>query len=66
MYFQEEPEHISILRRQLKRFVAEEMPRELVRQWDREMTMPRDVVAKLAELGVCGCLLYTSPSPRDS
>lgn len=54
MYFQEEPEHISILRRQLKRFVAEEMPRELVRQWDREMTMPRDVVAKLAELGVCG------------
>ena len=54
MYFQEEPEHITILRRQLKRFVDEEMPRELVRQWDRDMHMPRDVVAKLADLGVCG------------
>lgn len=54
MYFQEEPEHITILRRQLKRFVEEEMPRELVRQWDRDMPMPRDVVKKLADLRVCG------------
>ena len=54
MYFQEEPEHITILRRQLKRLVEEEMPRELVRQWDRDRHMPRDAIAKMVDLGVCG------------
>ena len=54
MYFQEEPEHITILRRQLKRLVEEEMPRELVRQWDRERHMPRDAIAKMVDLGVFG------------
>lgn len=54
MYFQEEPEHITILRRQIKRLVNEEMPRDRVRQWDRDMHMPREAVRKLADLGVCG------------
>ncbi|RLA21708.1 MAG: acyl-CoA dehydrogenase [Gammaproteobacteria bacterium] len=54
MYFQEEPEHILIIRQQIKRFIAEEMPRDLVRQWDRDMHMPKDVMCKLAKLGVCG------------
>ena len=54
MYFQEEPEHITILRRQLKRLVEEEMPRELVRQWDRDRHMPRDAIAKMVDLGVSG------------
>jgi alkylation response protein AidB-like acyl-CoA dehydrogenase len=54
MYFQDEPEHIQTLRTQLQRFVAAELPREKVRQWERECTFPRDVLAKLAKLGVFG------------
>lgn len=54
MYFQEEPEHIRTLRRQLERFVQEEMPREKVRKWEQQCTFPRDVLARLASLGVFG------------
>lgn len=52
--FTEEPDHITALRAQLRRFVAEHAPREARRAWDRASTWPRDVFAKLAELGVCG------------
>lgn len=54
MYFQDEPEHIGMLRRQLRRFVEAELPRDKVRAWERECTFPRDVLAKLAALGVFG------------
>jgi alkylation response protein AidB-like acyl-CoA dehydrogenase len=54
MYFIDEPEHIRTLRDQLRRFVAEELPREKVREWERQCTFPRDVLAKLASLGVFG------------
>ena len=54
MYFAEEPEHITILRDLMKRFVAEEMPPEKVRQWDREHRFPDALFEKLASLGVCG------------
>ena len=49
-----EAEHIAILRDTMRRFVDNEMPRELARAWDRDNHFPRDVFAKLCELGVAG------------
>jgi alkylation response protein AidB-like acyl-CoA dehydrogenase len=54
VHFAEEPEHVSILRDTIRRFVAEEMPKEKVRQWDREHRFPPELFQKLAALGVCG------------
>lgn len=54
MYFADEPEHITILRDLMKRFVAEEMPADKVRQWDRDHRFPPALFEKLAALGVCG------------
>ncbi len=54
MHFTEEPEHIALLRQTLARFVAEEMPRDRVREWDREHRFPPELFRKLADLGVCG------------
>jgi len=54
MYFADEPEHITILRETLRRFVASELPPDLRQRCDREHTFPREVFAKLAALGVCG------------
>lgn len=50
----EEDETISQLRDVLERFVETEMPRSLAADWDRRNHFPRDVFAKLAELGVMG------------
>jgi alkylation response protein AidB-like acyl-CoA dehydrogenase len=52
--FADEPEHLRLLRETLRRFVAQEMPPEAVRRWDREHRFPRELFAKLAALGVCG------------
>ena len=49
-----EAEHIAILRNTIRRFVANEMPREAAQAWDRDNHFPRDVFAKLCELGVAG------------
>jgi alkylation response protein AidB-like acyl-CoA dehydrogenase len=54
LYFTDEPEHIAILRETLRRFVAQEMPAEKVRRWDREHRFPPELFEKLASLGVCG------------
>ena len=54
MYFSDEPEHITQLREMLRRFVAEQMPKEKVREWDREHRFPPELFQKLAALGVCG------------
>ncbi len=54
MYFSDEPEHITILRDTIRRFVADEMPADKVRQWDREHRFPPELFEKLAALGVCG------------
>jgi alkylation response protein AidB-like acyl-CoA dehydrogenase len=54
MYFQDEPEHIRHFRDELRRFVEAELPRDKVREWERACTFPRDVLAKLASLGVFG------------
>lgn len=54
MYFADEPEHVTMLRETLRRFVAQEMPKEKVRQWDREHRFPPELFRKLAATGVCG------------
>ena len=54
MYFADEPEHVAMLRDMIRRFVAAEMPKEKVRQWDREHRFPRELFQKLASTGVCG------------
>ena len=54
MLFADEPEHILEIRRMLKQFVAEEMPPEKVRQWDKEHRFPPELFAQLATTGVCG------------
>jgi alkylation response protein AidB-like acyl-CoA dehydrogenase len=43
-----------MLRETLSRFVAAEMPKSLVREWDRAHTFPPELFRKLAALGVCG------------
>ena len=52
--FADEPEHVGLLRETLRRFVADEMKPEWVREWDREHRFPRELFRKLADLGVCG------------
>lgn len=49
-----EPEHIVQLRDTLRRFIAAEMPRAAAVEWDKANHFPRDVFARLAELGVMG------------
>ena len=49
-----EPEHVVLLRETLRRFVEEEMPRPLARQWDQQEEFPREVFGRLASLGVMG------------
>ena len=48
----QEAEHITMLRNTVRRFVENEMPRELAQRWDRENEYPRDVFEKLSALGV--------------
>ena len=47
-----EPEHITMLRNTLRKFIDKEMPRDKVNQWDKDDYFPRDVFDKLCELGV--------------
>ncbi len=49
-----ETEDIVRLRDTIRRFVEREMPREKARAWDRDDIYPREVVQKLASLGVMG------------
>jgi alkylation response protein AidB-like acyl-CoA dehydrogenase len=48
------PDHIPILRDTLRRFVSAEMPRAKAAKWDKENHFPRDVLDKLAGLGLVG------------
>ena len=50
----DEPEHITLIRDTVRRFVQAEMPREAARLWDRENRIPEDVVGRLADLGLMG------------
>ena len=50
----DQSEHVAMLRDTLRRFIDKEMPRKLVRQWDRNVYFPRDVHDKLVALGLTG------------
>lgn len=52
--FAEESDDIRMMRETIRRFVADKLPPEKVREWDRDRQFPRDVFQRLAELGVCG------------
>lgn len=52
--FTEEPEHMRMLREQVRRFIAREAPPDKVRAWEAARETPAAVFARLAELGVCG------------
>ena len=49
-----EPEHVTQLRESLRRFVADEMPREAAQRWDKNDEFPRAAFEKLVALGVTG------------
>lgn len=48
------PEHVLMLQETLRRFVADHMPRDAVAEWDKKNSFPRDVFARLGDLGVMG------------
>lgn len=48
-----EPDHVTALRRQLRRFVEEKAPREKRRAWDKAHAWPRDLYRELADMGLC-------------
>jgi len=48
----QEPEHVTMLRDTLRQFIEKEMPRDKVREWDKNDHFPKDVFKKLANLGV--------------
>ena len=49
-----EPKHITLLRETIREFVAREATREDAFRWDRDDCLPRETIAKLADLGVMG------------
>lgn len=53
----EEPEHIGMLRDSLRRFVDDVAPMDLVAKWDKADAIPRELINKLGELGVCGLVV---------
>jgi alkylation response protein AidB-like acyl-CoA dehydrogenase len=48
----QEAEHVTMLRDTVRRFVENEMPRELAQKWDRENIFPREIFDQLSALGV--------------
>ncbi|MEM0986853.1 MAG: acyl-CoA dehydrogenase family protein [Pseudomonadota bacterium] len=52
--FAAEPDHVTEIRRQLQRFVAEKMPREKRIAWDLEATWDRALFREIAEMGLIG------------
>ena len=49
-----ESEEISSLRDTLRRFVEKECTPEVATKWDKEDHIPREIMLKLADLGLCG------------
>lgn len=52
--FANEPEHVTEIRRQLQRWVAEKLPREKRIEWDQKATWDRTLFKELAEMGLIG------------
>lgn len=57
--FIDETPEVAALRDQIRRFIAAEAPREKRIAWDRAEAWPRDVYAKLNELGLTGLTVST-------
>lgn len=49
-----EPEHIGMLRESIRRMLERHAPREKMAQWDEADKVPRALMARIVELGVCG------------
>jgi len=49
-----EAEHVTEIRRQLRRFVAAKMPRAKRIEWDRAQTWDRKLFAEIADMGLIG------------
>jgi alkylation response protein AidB-like acyl-CoA dehydrogenase len=49
-----EDEETAALRNLLQRFIEREATAEMAERWDRDDHIPREMLARLAELGVCG------------
>ncbi len=50
----QETEEVSMIRDSVRSFVEKEMPRDKVKQWDKDNDFPRDVHDKLAQMGCMG------------
>ncbi len=50
----QDSEQITMIRDSVKSFVEKEMPRDKVKQWDKDNYFPRDVFDKLVEMGCMG------------
>lgn len=50
----QDSEQIAMIRDSVRSFVEKEMPRDLVKQWDKTNHFPRDVHNKLVEMGCMG------------
>ena len=49
-----EDENTDALRELLRRFLEKEVPLQLAARWDQEDHIPREMLKRLAELGICG------------
>jgi alkylation response protein AidB-like acyl-CoA dehydrogenase len=49
-----EPEHIGMLRESIRRMLERHAPREQMAKWDEEDKVPRELMDRIRELGVCG------------
>jgi alkylation response protein AidB-like acyl-CoA dehydrogenase len=50
----QDSEQVTMIRDSVKSFVEKEMPRDKVKQWDKDNYFPRDVHDKLVEMGCMG------------
>jgi alkylation response protein AidB-like acyl-CoA dehydrogenase len=49
-----EPEHITMIRENVRRFIEGGATPDLLRKWDKEDRIPIEVHRRIDELGVCG------------
>jgi alkylation response protein AidB-like acyl-CoA dehydrogenase len=49
-----EPEYIGMLRQSIRRMLERHATREMVAKWDEEDNVPRSLMERITELGLCG------------
>ena len=47
-------EELEMIRESVLRFIDKEAPYAAVKQWDRDDAIPRELITKMGELGICG------------